>query len=51
VIAAGRTARGRRAVDLLIAATALAHDLPIYTRNPDDFVHLEGRRIVEVGAL
>ena len=49
VIAAGRKARGRRAVDLLIAATALAHDLPIYTRNPDDFVHLDGVRIVSVG--
>jgi predicted nucleic acid-binding protein len=33
----------------LIAATALGHDLPIYTRNPDDFVHLDGVRIVEVG--
>jgi len=34
---AGRKARGARAVDLLIAATACAADLPIYTRNPDDF--------------
>ena len=37
VAAAGRKARGARAVDLLIAATACAADLPIYTRNPDDF--------------
>lgn len=37
VAARGRKARGRRAFDLLIAATALAAELPLYTRNPDDF--------------
>jgi predicted nucleic acid-binding protein len=37
VMAVGRKARGPRAVDLLIAATALAAGLPLYTRNGDDF--------------
>lgn len=41
VVASGRKARGPRAVDLLIAATALAADLPLYTRNVDDFRGLE----------
>jgi predicted nucleic acid-binding protein len=37
VVAAGRNARGARAVDLLLAATACSAGLPLYTRNPDDF--------------
>jgi predicted nucleic acid-binding protein len=41
VAAHGRTARGARAVDVLIAAVAAAADLPLCTRNPDDFSGLE----------
>ena len=35
--AVGGAGRKARAVDLLIAATACAAGLPLYTRNPDDF--------------
>ena len=40
VLAAGRQPR-RRAVDLLIAATALAAGMPLYTRNAHEFQGLE----------
>jgi predicted nucleic acid-binding protein len=49
VVAAGRKARGARAVDLLIAAAACAANLPLYTRNPDDFAGLDG--LVEIITL
>lgn len=42
VAAAGRKARRKRPFDLLIAATALAAGLPLYTRNPGDFQELTG---------
>lgn len=38
--AAGRSSRSRLA-DLLIASTAAANNLPVYTRNPSDFELLE----------
>lgn len=46
VVATGRKARGPRAVDLLIAATALAAGLPLVTRNIDDFRGIE--HLVEI---
>jgi len=46
ITAGGRKARGKRAIDLLIAATALSAGLPLYTRNVDDFSGLEG--VVEI---
>jgi predicted nucleic acid-binding protein len=49
VVAAGRKARGRRAFDLLIAATALSRELPLYTCNPGDFSELDA--LVEVVAV
>ncbi|HEY6551622.1 MAG TPA: type II toxin-antitoxin system VapC family toxin [Solirubrobacterales bacterium] len=51
VVAAGRKARGSRSVDLMIAATALVHRLPLYTLNPKDLRGLEDLiEIVDVRA-
>lgn len=46
VTAVGRKARGARSVDLLIAATALSAQLPLFTRNGKDFEPLDG--LIEV---
>jgi predicted nucleic acid-binding protein len=39
-----------RSYDALIAATALANDLPVYTANPHDFEEIEGLTVVAVEA-
>jgi predicted nucleic acid-binding protein len=44
---AGRTTSAR-AYDALIAATALASDLPVYTCNPDDFKGIDGLEVIPV---
>lgn len=50
IVARGRKPRGRRTFDLLIAATALAAELPLYTRNPEDFAGL-GSLLEEIVAV
>ncbi len=37
-----------RSYDAMIAATALAHALPVYTCNPDDFAGIDGLNVVAV---
>jgi tRNA(fMet)-specific endonuclease VapC len=46
----GRT-KNARAFDALIAATALAHNLPLFTQNPTDFVNIEGLEIYPVAIM
>ena len=49
-IQVGRKVRGSRSIDLLIAATSLAHELPLYTRNSADLRGLDGLiEIVDLG--
>lgn len=51
-VAASLRAAGRkptaRSFDALIAATALAHQVPVYTCNPEDFEGIEGLAVVPV---
>ncbi len=49
ILAAKQKARGGRAVDLLIAATALSRGLPLFTRNASDFKGLVA--LMEIVAL
>lgn len=53
-IAASLRQRGRttaaRSYDAMIAAIALAHGLPVYTANPNDFAHIDGLTVVAVPA-
>ena len=46
---AGRKAQAR-AYDAMIAATALANDLPLYTCNPRDFADIDDLEVVAVPA-
>lgn len=43
----GRKATAR-AYDAMIAATAIAADLPVYTCDPNDFIGIDGLELVEV---
>jgi tRNA(fMet)-specific endonuclease VapC len=43
----GRKATAR-AYDAMIAATAVAAELPVYTCNPSDFIGIDGLEVVEV---
>jgi predicted nucleic acid-binding protein len=47
--AAGRKVRARSS-DAMIAAIAVAHDLPLYSATPDDFTGIEGLEVRVVAA-
>ena len=51
-VAASLRRAGRKtsapAYDALIAAVAIANDLPLYTCNPDDFTGIDGLRVVAI---
>jgi predicted nucleic acid-binding protein len=53
-VAASLRRRGRkpaaRSYDAMIAATALARDLPLYTANPSDFRGIDGLDVVPLDA-
>lgn len=44
---AGRTSTAR-SYDAMIAAIALAHELPVYTANPGDFAGIAGLQVIPV---
>lgn len=44
---AGRKTKAR-AFDAMIAAIAIANDLPVYTCNPDDFTGIDGLTVIAV---
>jgi predicted nucleic acid-binding protein len=48
LLRAGRKVNAR-ACDAMIAATALAKGLPVYTCNPHDFAGIEGLEVIAVG--
>lgn len=52
IVAASLRRRGRkttaRTYDAMIAATALANDLPLYSCNPSDFEDIEGLSVMPV---
>src|SRR5699024_5369309 len=39
-----------RSYDAMLAATALANGLPVYTCNPDDFVGINGLEVLRIEA-
>jgi len=51
-VAAALRRQGRkpaaRAYDAMIAAIALAHDLPVYSANPSDFAGIDGLEVIAV---